>query len=87
MLDLAPKEYELLLALASQREKVVSREELLHHVWGHSSPVPSRTVDTHVAELRRKLQDDVAAPRFIATVRKAGYRFIAAPRIRGSTRN
>ncbi|MEE8119140.1 MAG: response regulator transcription factor [Gammaproteobacteria bacterium] len=82
LLDLAPKEYELLLALASQREKALSREELLRQVWGHSSPVPSRTVDTHVAELRRKLQDDVASPRFIATVRKTGYRFIAAPRMR-----
>ncbi len=80
LLDLAPKEYELLLALILRSDEVISREELLRQVWGHSSPVPSRTVDTHVAELRRKLKDDVASPRFIATIRKTGYRFIAVPR-------
>jgi DNA-binding response OmpR family regulator len=48
--------------------------ELLTEVWGYSAAVLSRTVDTHVAELRRKLEADAAAPRHILTVRKAGYR-------------
>ena len=71
---LTPKEYELLLALLRRRGAVASRVELLTEVWGYSAAVLSRTVDTHVAELRRKLEDDLQAPRHILTVRKAGYR-------------
>jgi DNA-binding response OmpR family regulator len=71
---LTPKEYELLLALVRRRGAVASRVELLTEVWGYSAAVLSRTVDTHVAELRRKLEDDLQAPRHILTVRKAGYR-------------
>ena len=47
----------------------------MREVWGHCAPIISRTVDTHVAELRRKLEIDPANPRHILTVRKAGYRF------------
>lgn len=72
--SLSPKEYDLLLALAQARGAVLSRIELLRRVWGYSEDVVSRTVDTHVAELRRKLESDSAAPRYILTVRKAGYR-------------
>lgn len=71
---LAPKEYDLLLALLAARGAVVSRIELLRQVWGYPSAVVTRTVDTHVAELRRKLEPDASAPRHILTVRKAGYR-------------
>jgi DNA-binding response OmpR family regulator len=46
----------------------------MREVWGHSAVVVSRTVDTHIAELRRKLEHDPAEPRHILTVRKAGYR-------------
>jgi two-component system alkaline phosphatase synthesis response regulator PhoP len=53
---------------------VVSRTDLLREVWGYASGAVSRTVDTHVAELRRKLEEDPAAPRHILTVRKVGYR-------------
>jgi two-component system, OmpR family, alkaline phosphatase synthesis response regulator PhoP len=72
--ELAPKEYELLLALARAGGRVVSRLELMQQVWGYSSAVVTRTVDTHVAELRRKLERDAASPRHILTVRKVGYR-------------
>jgi len=71
---LTPKEYELLLALIQRRGAVASRVELLTEVWGYSAAVLSRTVDTHIAELRRKLEDDLQAPRHILTARKAGYR-------------
>jgi two-component system, OmpR family, alkaline phosphatase synthesis response regulator PhoP len=71
---LTPKEYDLLLALIKRHGAVASRVELLTEVWGYSAAVMSRTVDTHVAELRRKLEDDLAAPRHILTVRKTGYR-------------
>src|SRR6185503_4268412 len=75
--ELAPKEYELLLALIQARGAVVSRLDLMRTVWGYSSAVVTRTVDTHVAELRRKLESDPSAPRHILTVRKAGYRLQA----------
>lgn len=71
---LTPKEYDLLLALIDRRGAVASRSELLTEVWGYSAAVMSRTVDTHIAELRRKLENDLAVPRHILTVRKTGYR-------------
>jgi DNA-binding response OmpR family regulator len=69
-----PMELDLLLALIGRRGAVASRLELLREVWGHSATVLTRTVDTHIAELRRKLEDDPAAPQHILTSRKAGYR-------------
>ena len=72
--EVAPKEYELLVALVSRRGAVVSRLELMREVWGYSDAVISRTIDTHVAELRRKLEEDPGDPRHILTVRKVGYR-------------
>ena len=71
---LTPKEFDLLLALLHRGGAVATRMELLTEVWGYSAAVLSRTVDTHVAELRRKLESDPAAPKHILTVRKAGYR-------------
>jgi two-component system, OmpR family, alkaline phosphatase synthesis response regulator PhoP len=71
---LRPKEFELLMALARRKGSVVGRLELLTEVWGYGSDVVSRTVDTHVAELRRKLEKDPAMPQHILTVRKTGYR-------------
>jgi DNA-binding response OmpR family regulator len=72
--NLAPLEYQLLIALYDRRGAVVSRHDLMREVWGHSTTVVSRTVDTHILELRRKLEPDPARPRHILTVRKAGYR-------------
>jgi DNA-binding response OmpR family regulator len=72
--ELAPKEYDLLLALARARGSVVTRLRLVTEVWGYSGTVVTRTVDTHVAELRRKLEPDPAHPRHLLTVRKVGYR-------------
>lgn len=74
---LAPKELDLLLALIARGGRIATRVELMREVWGHRAAIVSRTVDTHVAELRRKLEADPANPRHILTVRKAGYRFQA----------
>jgi DNA-binding response OmpR family regulator len=71
---LTPKEYDLLLTLIRRNGACITRTELLTEVWGYSAEVMSRTVDTHVAELRRKLEDDPANPKHILTVRKTGYR-------------
>ena len=70
-------EYELLVALLDRQGAVVSRNDLMRSVWGYDASIVSRTVDTHVVELRRKLEADPAHPRHILTVRKAGYRLQA----------
>jgi two-component system, OmpR family, alkaline phosphatase synthesis response regulator PhoP len=71
---LTPKEYDLLVALIRRKGAVASRVELMKQVWGYSAAVLSRTVDTHVAELRRKLDNDSPEPKHILTVRTIGYR-------------
>jgi len=73
--SLTPKELDLLLALIRRDGAVASRLDLLKDVWGHRAAVVSRTVDTHISELRRKLEDEPSNPRHILTVHKAGYRF------------
>ncbi len=73
-MPLRPKELELLLTLARPGGDLVSRYELLREVWGYGSDVMSRTVDTHVGQLRAKLGADPGAPRWLLTVRKSGYR-------------
>lgn len=72
--SLRPKEYELLRALLRRAGQVATRSELLREVWGYQDCVISRTLDTHVGELRRKLEDDPGRPRHIITIRKIGYR-------------
>jgi two-component system, OmpR family, alkaline phosphatase synthesis response regulator PhoP len=72
---LAPKEFDLLIALMDRAGTVVPRGELLSAVWGYQHDVSTRTVDIHVSELRAKLEPNPAHPVHIITVRKAGYRF------------
>jgi DNA-binding response OmpR family regulator len=74
VVPLRPKEFDLLVELVRRRGTVLSRVELMEVVWGYSSAVISRTVDTHIGELRRKLEADPSRPRHITTVRSAGYR-------------
>ncbi|MDR3077029.1 MAG: response regulator transcription factor [Synergistaceae bacterium] len=78
-IPLTPKETELLKYLTSHPGKVISRETLLEAVWGIApdSDITTRSVDTHVARLRQKIEGNPAEPRFIQTVHGAGYRFIA----------
>ena len=77
---LTPMEFDLLIALLRRRGAVASRVELLAEVWGHSSAVMTRTVDTHIGEIRRKLEKDPSTPRHILTVRKTGYRLAVETR-------
>jgi len=72
---LTPKAFALLVALVRHDGAVVHRTALLREVWGYQALVLSRTVDSHIAELRRKIEDDPANPRHILTVFKTGYRF------------
>jgi two-component system alkaline phosphatase synthesis response regulator PhoP len=71
---LTPREYALLMALIRRQGAVATRQQLLREVWRHQRDILSRTVDTHVAELRRKIEEDPSHPRHILTVRKSGYR-------------
>jgi two-component system, OmpR family, alkaline phosphatase synthesis response regulator PhoP len=73
LIALRPREFDLLVALARQAGRVMSKEQLLREVWGYGPGVMSRTVDTHVLELRRRLEDDPANPRHLRTMRGAGY--------------
>jgi len=72
---LRPKEFDLLMALVRRDGSVAQRAELLREVWGYKPAMVSRTIDTHIVELRRKLEDDPSSPRHFLTVRKTGYRF------------
>ncbi|MBA3353372.1 MAG: response regulator transcription factor [Blastocatellia bacterium] len=73
--SLKPREYDLLLRFIERPGIVFSRQRLLKDVWGHQAEVHTRTVDMHVAELRRKLEQDPASPKHFITVWKTGYRF------------
>jgi len=73
--SLRPKEFDLLMALVRRDGSVAQRSELLREVWGYKPAMVSRTIDTHIVELRRKLEDDPSSPRHFLTVRKTGYRF------------
>lgn len=75
--QLTPKEFDLLLALVRRGGKVATRVALMRDVWGHRAAIASRTVDTHIAQLRRKLEDDPSDPQHILTVHRSGYRFKA----------
>jgi hypothetical protein len=74
VVSLAPLEFDLLLALARRRGAAVSRRDLLREVWGSARSVSVRTVDTHISNVRRKIERNPASPRHILTVKKVGYR-------------
>jgi DNA-binding response OmpR family regulator len=73
-LALTKTEFRLLVHLASNPNRVWSREQLLDHVWGYDDKGDGRLVDTHVARLRSKIEDDPASPTIVQTVRGLGYR-------------
>ncbi len=76
VIELRPREFDLLLALARRRGEAVSRRDLLREVWGYSNEVESRTIDSHVVEVRRRLQQAGVVGVQIVTTRKVGYRLL-----------
>lgn len=68
------QEYRLLLYLASNPGKVLSRDKLLDEVWGYETESTTRTVDVHMSKLRQKIEES-EIPKFILTVRGRGYKF------------
>ena len=77
LVDLTPTEFRLLRYLVAHPGRPISRPALIEAVWGYDSEVGyERTVDVHVRHLRQKLESDPAQPRYLVTVRGAGYRLL-----------
>jgi two-component system response regulator RegX3 len=74
-IEMSRKEFDLLAALMERAGRVVRRETLMEEVWDENWFGSTRTLDTHIGWLRKKLDDDPADPRFIHTVRGVGFRF------------
>lgn len=74
-IDLTLYEFELLKFLMENLGKVVSRDELLDKVWGEDVFVGPRTIDTHIGNLRKKIEPDLSSPKYISSIRGIGYRF------------
>ncbi len=77
--ELSALEFDLLVALAQRPNRVFTRQQLLERVWGWDYFGVERVVDVHVGSIRKALDDDPANPRFIATVRGIGYKFVGTP--------
>jgi DNA-binding response OmpR family regulator len=77
LLDLTPREFAILRYLIDRNGDVVTRDSLLHNVWGYESNTFTRTVDTHIARLRQKIERVPAEPRHLITVHGTGYKFVA----------
>lgn len=75
IIDLTIREYELLTYLATQKDQIFTREQLLEKVWGYEYYGDVRTVDVTVRRLREKIEDDASKPRFVLTKRGIGYYF------------
>jgi DNA-binding response OmpR family regulator len=73
---LAAKEFLLLRYFVEHRGELLTRNELLDGVWGYDAMHVTRTVDVHVAWLRKKLEPEPRQPRFIVTIHKLGYKFV-----------
>lgn len=78
-LTLTPVEFDLLLCLARAADRVLSRDQLLDDISGRDYEVFDRSIDVHISSLRRKLGDDPKQPRYIKTVRSAGYLLMRNP--------
>ena len=75
-LDLSPREFRLLKYLVEHRGEVVTRDQLLDSVWSNDLFPTTRTIDTHVAKVRQKIEETPGSPRYILTVHGVGYKFI-----------
>ncbi len=75
LVELSAREFRLLQYFIEHRGEVVGREQLLDSVWDYDNPPLTRTVDMHIAKLRKKIEDNPADPQFIVTVHRVGYKF------------
>jgi DNA-binding response OmpR family regulator len=77
VLELTRKEFGILRFLAARSGEVVSRDDLLNEVWGYEASPTTRTVDTHVATLRAKVEADPARPCHLLTIHGVGYKWVS----------
>jgi two-component system alkaline phosphatase synthesis response regulator PhoP len=75
-LDLTPREFDILRLLIQCRGEVVTRDRLLDEVWGYEVYPSTRTIDSHILNLRQKLEDDPVHPKYILTIYGEGYKFV-----------
>jgi DNA-binding response OmpR family regulator len=76
-LDLTPLEFHVLKLLVERKGEVLRRDDFLDRIWGEDNVlVSSRTVDSHIANIRRKIEDDPSSPRHILSIRGVGYKFV-----------
>ena len=73
--ELSPREFKMLKYFVEHRGEVVTRDQLLDHVWGYEGLPLTRTVDMHIAKLRQKIEDTPSDPRHVITVHRVGYKF------------
>jgi DNA-binding response OmpR family regulator len=76
-IELSPREFNLLRYMVENRGRVISRNEMLARVWHVGGDLHTRTVDTHILNLRQKVEDTPSSPAYIQTVHRIGYRFNA----------
>lgn len=76
MLELSPREFEILRFLIRHRGEIVTREQLLEAVWGITNYPATRTVDNHIVKLRQKIEESPAEPKYLITVHRVGYKFV-----------
>ncbi len=74
--ELSPREFDILRLMIRCRGEVVTRDRLLNDVWGYDDYPTTRTVDTHILKLRKKLEEDPSNPKFIVSVYGGGYKFL-----------
>ncbi|MCS6806184.1 MAG: response regulator transcription factor [Acidobacteriota bacterium] len=75
-LELSPREFDIMRYFIEHRGEVVTRDQLLDAVWGYQNFPFTRTVDMHIAKLRKKIEDTPSDPRYIITVHRIGYKFV-----------
>ncbi|MBX7172087.1 MAG: response regulator transcription factor [Pyrinomonadaceae bacterium] len=77
-LDLSPREFEILQLLIAHSGETVTREQLLHHIWGEHASLFTRTIDAHITRLRQKIEPNPANPEYIITAHRVGYRLVGS---------
>lgn len=73
--EVTPKEFELLLYMATRKGRILSRDQLLNRIWNFDYAGETRIVDVHISHLREKIEKDTKNPQYIKTVRGFGYKF------------
>ena len=76
-LEFTPLEFQMLKLFIQKKEQVISRDDFLDKIWGEENTyVSMRTVDSHIANIRKKIEDDPSHPKHIISIRGMGYKFI-----------